>query len=322
MNLLHHPDASGEQPGAPLTAGQMLRSAREAQGMHLAVLSVNLKVSVRQLEALEADRHEVFKGATFVRALAQSVCRQLRIDPAPVLAALPQNVGPSALEPVSLASRQAVNRPAAAVRAGHSGKPLSRQVLVLALLMVLGAAALIWWPLPVKDKVAEEVQDPAQAAVPMGQASDPVQEPFAPASAEAVTPAPAAMASEAQPARLPASNTAAALPVTPPVAAAPAPAAVRQASAPAVSAPASAPAGDAPLTLRLTADAWVEVRDGRGQMLIKRVVKAGETLQQQVEAPVFVYVGRADSAELRWHGKLQDLQPYTRNNEARLQLKP
>jgi len=90
MNPLPHTEASSDLPQGRLSAGQMLRAAREAQGLHLAMLSVNLKVSVRQLEALEADQYEAFKGATFVRALAQSVCRQLKIDPAPVLAALPQ----------------------------------------------------------------------------------------------------------------------------------------------------------------------------------------------------------------------------------------
>lgn len=320
MNPLPHTEASSDLPQGRLSAGQMLRAAREAQGLHLAMLSVNLKVSVRQLEALEADQHEAFKGATFVRALAQSVCRQLKIDPAPVLAALPQAVAPKALEPVSLASRQAAAQPAQrATTSSGSGKGLSRQVLLLAVLMLVGAAALIWWPQQSKDTLAEEALDPAQAAVPMGQASD-LQEASAPASAELPASAPVAVAASAPPA-LP---VAAPAPVVPVAAAAPA---VRaQASAP--SAPASGAATGAstpdaaPLVLRLTADAWVEVRDNRGQMAIKRMVKAGETLRLEAGAPVFVYVGRADSAELSWQGKLVDLKPHTTNNEARLQLKP
>ena len=68
----------------------MLRVARERQGMDLAALAFLLKVPVQQLQALEDDRYDVFRGPTFVRAVAQAVCRHVGIDPAPVLAALPQ----------------------------------------------------------------------------------------------------------------------------------------------------------------------------------------------------------------------------------------
>jgi len=40
------PDASGGE----LRAGQMLKAAREAKGIHLAMLSVALKVPIRKLE--------------------------------------------------------------------------------------------------------------------------------------------------------------------------------------------------------------------------------------------------------------------------------
>jgi len=73
-----------------LTAGQLLREARLKAGLHVAVLSVNLKVPVRQLEALEANEFDADKGPVFYRGLAASVCRQLNLDSAPVLALLPR----------------------------------------------------------------------------------------------------------------------------------------------------------------------------------------------------------------------------------------
>jgi len=303
---MNSPESSVEQtiqPSAPLSAGRMLRAAREAQGVHLAVLSVNLKVSVRQLEALEADQYASFKGLAFVRALAQSVCRQLKIDPAPVLAALPRHATPQALEPVSLASRQAAHAARPAKRSSGANKGLSRQVMLLAVLMLVGAAALIWWPNTQETAVTtEETQEPVQAAVPMEPANEPAQ------------------ASEVQaPPQQPASSPVPAVPaVTRPVVDAPA-------TKPLIDAPmaaASSIAGELPLVLKLTADAWVEVRDSRGQMALRRIVKAGETVKLDAPAPLFVYVGRADSAELNWQGKPVDLKPYTQNNEARLQIKP
>lgn len=319
-------EAPNESPPARASAGQMLRAAREAQGLHLAMLAVKLKVSVRQLEALEADQHDALKGAAFVRALAQSVCRQLGIDPAPVLAALPQTALHAQIEPLAIEARRSnALRPQA--RSGE-GKGLSRQVLVLAVLMLLGVAALIWWP-GSDGSDAEEAQDPSQVAVPMGQASNPQEVPEQAASAELPASAPV-------PASVPASEPPAAkAPVPAPVSVAPTAQAVASAAVavraptPAASVPVVAPSAAssaatsaAPLVIRLQATAWIEVRDSKGQMLVKRMVKAGETLQLSPTVPFFVYVGKADSAELSWQGKPVDLKPHTQNNEARLQIKP
>lgn len=86
-------------PGA--TAGALLRQARQAQGLHIAALAAAIKVTPRKLEMLETDRYDELPDATFTRALAQTVCRSLKIDAAPVLALLPQPKGHHRLEHVS-----------------------------------------------------------------------------------------------------------------------------------------------------------------------------------------------------------------------------
>ena len=73
-----------------MSAGRLLRQAREAQGLHLAALAGAIKVAPNKLEALEADRYDQLLDATFARALAQTVCRFLKLDAAPVLALLPR----------------------------------------------------------------------------------------------------------------------------------------------------------------------------------------------------------------------------------------
>ena len=78
---------------APSTAGGLLRQARQAQGLHIAALAAAIKVTPRKLELLEADRLDELPDATFTRALAQTVCRTLKIDAAPVLALLPPPKG-------------------------------------------------------------------------------------------------------------------------------------------------------------------------------------------------------------------------------------
>jgi cytoskeleton protein RodZ len=311
------------------TAGQMLRAAREARGLHLAVLSVNLKVSVRQLEALEADRHDALKGAAFVRALALSVCRQLKLDPSAVMAALPKGDAPKVLDPVAKA---AAHSPARSSSRQRSHKGLSRQVLLLAVLMLAGVAALVWWPDIQWPETSRN--DPAASNQPapevMGQAQNPEQTPaeaapaaLVPAASPASAPAPALAAASASLTR-PASE-----PVSPsalPSASKPALAPVVTASAaPAAPSPSVAPVRSsvsAPLVLRLKADAWVEIRDKFRGVALKRQVKAGEVLELDLQAPVFVYTSRADHTELQWQGKAVDVSGNTQNNELRIQIKP
>jgi cytoskeleton protein RodZ len=71
------------------SAGRLLREARERQGLHIAALAAAIKVTPHKLEMLEADRFDALPDATFTRALAQTVCRALKIDPAGVLVLLP-----------------------------------------------------------------------------------------------------------------------------------------------------------------------------------------------------------------------------------------
>ena len=80
-------------PVAEPSAGRLLREARERQGLHIAALAASIKVTQKQLELLEADRFDALPDATFTRALAQTVCRALKIDSAAVLRLLPPPAG-------------------------------------------------------------------------------------------------------------------------------------------------------------------------------------------------------------------------------------
>jgi cytoskeleton protein RodZ len=81
------PQAATVPPASP---GALLRQARQAQGLHIGALAAAIKVSVRKLELLEADRLDELPDATFTRALAQTVCRTLKVDAGPILALLPK----------------------------------------------------------------------------------------------------------------------------------------------------------------------------------------------------------------------------------------
>jgi cytoskeleton protein RodZ len=122
-----------------LSAGAMIRRAREASGLHIAALAVSLKVPVKRLEALEADRFELLPNPVFTRALAGSVCRALRMDPADVLERLPRNDLPQ-LAPYDKGSLGAYVAPSANHRPAFL-PTLSKPAVIGGLLLICGAAA-------------------------------------------------------------------------------------------------------------------------------------------------------------------------------------
>lgn len=300
-----------------LTAGGLLREARQASGMHIAALAVALKVPVSKLEALEADNFTVLPDTVFVRALASSVCRVLKVDAAPVLALLPQSPSPSLA-----ADSAGINAPvkgsvgkSTVTSSSFSGNgSASRSVGFVVLALLVGALALYFFPRG-EDRTASSptaAPEPssAQDAVPTGAADAPVAErPSQPAPAPAVAaPAPALVATPA----LSAAATAA-----PATAAAPA-------SAPAVVASAPAPAADAPtgtLVLRARSESWVQVKDATGALALQRNLAAGESVSVSAQPPLAVVVGRADATEVTVRGKPFDLTAVSRDNVARFEVK-
>jgi cytoskeleton protein RodZ len=305
-------DAASDKP----TAGKLLKAARQAKGVHLGVLAMTLKVPVRQLEALEADQYDTFKGGpTFLRAITSAMCRHLGTDPTPVLALLPSAVSSmgatsSRLAPVS--GRQRVSlRPARGVQR-HA-----RTVLGLALLMLLVTAGFLWLPSPESWWPGLASNEPAataseESAVPLGQASNPEStDDAAPAASEAASAA---------------SGAAPAVPAVPAVGASAAQlsaqtlAPVAAASASAAKTVTTAAATPAVLRLDANADTWVEVRDAKGQP-VGKLLKAGESMEIQQPVPYSVVIGRAQAVKATLRGQPFDLKPHTPQTVARFEVK-
>ncbi|MBN8486468.1 MAG: helix-turn-helix domain-containing protein [Burkholderiales bacterium] len=288
MTELH--DAGDTQPLSS-SAGALLRSARLAQGMHIAVLATQLKVSPRKLEALEQDRHDELQGPTFVRALAQAACRVLKIDPAPVLALLPP-AGQRTLDDVggglNAPFREHSLRRDPAIELDTKGKG----VLVTVLLLLVGAALL--WLVP-RAATSPEASAAANAASPVeqmvGVASQAVAA-LVPASVQPVAASTSAVASSPLGASVPAAAPAA--PVLLP---------------------------DHLLQVRATVETWVEVLDGHGTAMISRTLQPGEAVDLDGALPLRVKIGNALGTELTFRGQPVDLASATRDNVARLELK-
>ncbi len=301
-------DTAQDALDAAKSAGRMLREAREAHGLHVAALAVSLKVPVKKLEALEADRLEELPDAVFVRALASSVCRALKVDAAPILAKLPQlntRVLDQSEKGVNVAFRTRADGPAPSMLAG-----LNRPVIFGVLALLLAAIVIMLFPdfLKRSDSAANQA---ASASSPAAQAAgvsmgNPVNVPSTPVSASdstqaVVSPAGAAVSTTAS--ETPTLTT---LSVTPSLSTptVPSPTAVVTADTALAAVPA-----DAIVVFAATGETWVEVRDGVGKVLVQRTLQAGERMGvgPPSRAPLSITVGRANLTQVSVRGKPFDL---------------
>jgi cytoskeleton protein RodZ len=291
-------------PGADTvadTAGGMLRTAREQQGLHIAALAASIKVTPRKLDALENNRWDELPDATFARALAQTVCRTLKIDPKPVLDLLPA-AGTGKLENVAGNLNTPFRERGSGADHGLAGTAL-RPMIVAGALVLLAALAVYFVPAGVWTALGSGTDVPAVAPAPELSASE-------------VTPAASQAAAAGDPL---ASSAAPGAAIASAAASGPGLAASAAASA---AAPGLTPVPTSANGIRLKAvqASWVEARDGQGQVLVSRVLATGEDLALEGESPVRLVIGNAAGVEVRFRQQVIDLQTTTRDNVARLQL--
>ena len=297
------------------TAGDLLREAREAHGLHIEMVAAALKVPPQKLMALEADDIASLPDPVFARALASSVCRALRIDPAPVLAKLPSTQKVSLAEADrTLRGNIASNTPRWNNNGRSSGLP-SRALLIAVGLLLVAAGALFWLPQSVFDQIGASVSrltargESSEGSAPAG---GPVSSSGTGAVAENVpvqAVAPSGPVSEAPAAVTPGAPAAAVAPV----------AAVPAAPA----APVTAAASGQQLVFVAREECWVTVTEAGGKQLLRRSLKAGETVGLSGTLPLSVVVGRASSVDVQVRGQPYDLKPVTKGGGvARFEVKP
>lgn len=271
-------------PSTTPTAGELLRQARESAGMHLGMLSVSLKVPVRNLIALESDQYAMLSGPVFVRALASSVCRHLKIDSSAILALLPP--ASNRLEPMNPGLETSQRESFVALWRQHV--LANQKSLILALAMVILISLVIWLPTwPIAS---------IQSVLPVT-AVTPAIEPFL----SSVTLVPS------EPAFLPATK----IDVPEP----------SKETASVTGVPVKQVDQEIDLMIKGKSNAWVEVKNNTGALVFNQLVKKGETHHIQSELVLSVVVGNADGVEIQVRGKAFDLEPFNRGAVARFEVK-
>lgn len=271
--------------------GQSLAAVRLEKGLTVETVAEKLKLTVRQVEALEAEDFAQLPGALFVRGFVRNYARFLGIDPQPLLAALDLEQRPT----------ETLTAPSEGVRfdASPVRKWLLIPLLVFLLFLILVAGLYAWLSQGEEAMVTPEPTLPQSSESPVTVAAAPATE---------VAPVPAGdVAPPAPPAPVPdATNATGALPVA-------------QEPAPQVTAPVAPVPTGAVLRFRVEDDAWIQVVDAAGQRY-SRLVRAGSTETLQGKPPFKLVVGNAALVKLEYNDHLIDLTPFIGEKVARLTL--
>lgn len=297
------------------SSGQLLRQAREQQQMTVQTLAAMLKVPVHKLQALEEDRWDALTDSVFTRSLALSVCRILNIPSEPVLAGLPKLEG-SKLS----ANPEGINAPfkdktlRSLMSPSHDSSSGNAFKIVAALLIAVAGSAGLYF-LPQWQSEEQETVEAAPASVEPELMFAP-QAPGVVVSVQETTVAeqPAAAAQEPAPAETEAAAASAVQPAPEAAAAVPSADAAQ---------PAEAQAGAGPrLRFAASGDSWVQVRDAQNKVVMEKMMKAGDVLDQAAPSrPLKVVVGNAGATTLEVDGAALNLQESARNNVARFEVK-
>jgi cytoskeleton protein RodZ len=297
--------APTEQPAAA-RAGADLREARERLGLSLRDMAFRLRIRLPHLESLEEGRISTLPGNAYALAFVRTYANALGLDAEEMVRRFKTEatqVGrrPELVFPVPMPER---GMPAGAV-------------LLLGILLVIGAYT-GWYRLSGEGRLpAEAVTAIPERLAPLAEQAlppDPVTPPAKESSATATVGPQIVLADPATPETLanpappvmaisPSSAAAAQLPEHPSdFAAATGLSPVMTPAGTPVIAPAGPSVAPTPgkdrIVLKASADAWMQVKDHDGTILLNRILKAGETWPVPAQSGLVLTTGNAGGTDI------------------------
>ncbi len=260
--------------GGPATeaarVGAELRAARLRLGLALPDVAAELRIRPSYLEAVEDGRLADLPGSVYAVGFARAYAALLGLD----AAAVARRFRP---EPDEVAQRTELDFPTPAPERGVPAGAVVMSGMLLAMAAYAG-----WY----------SFSDPARPPV----AVQAMPERLAPLASQATPPdLPAPVVASAEPSipAMPAPSPPPSLnePVIPPLAVA------------ALPPPAMPPGDESRVLVRTNADAWVQVRERQGHVLLNRVMRGGESWAVPKGPPLLLTTGNAGGTELLVDGE-------------------
>ena len=267
--------------------GEVFAARREELRWSLEEAATRLKLTPRQVSALEANDFASLPGMSSVRGFIRSYAKALGLDPEPLLEMV-------AREPNPAQGPMVLRRPLPSN--GFPGRPSAppprkskwrNRIILAVVLLVAGFAAGFeayrsqWVQIPPIDQLMAEIPLPDLG----------LREFFEVSSADAEqTESGDTLLAKAVPSM-----------AKPP--------------------PAPAPAPVPALQLKLREDAWVEITTVSGERIVSQLIKGGTTAAFDITEPSVLVVGNAAAVEARLRGQLLNLKAVARDNVSKLSIK-
>lgn len=272
--------------------GEVLRAAREAKGWSVPEVANRLRLMNRQIEAIESNDFAALGEPVFARGFVRNYARLMGLNPEAMLVTMRDD---TLIAPVEVGQTLSLVMPGN----WFTSRWLIAGLLALLALVVVPIGLYAWLNSDAENVVISLPPSPQPSPV----IASPVTAPTAIAEAGQIT----EPAVDATPAPDSAMNTT------------PGPTTMTTAPEP-LPTPKSAPTVASALRFQFDADAWVEVKDGSGSVLQRKMNRKGSALTLLGQPPFTLEVGNASKVRMSYNGRPHDLKPYSVGNVARFSL--
>lgn len=273
----------------PTRPGARLQAARRAKGLSVAELATKLHLRERIIRALESDDTD-WIAPVYLRGYIKSYATELGLNPAELEAEARATAG----EDPELRSVFNIDP-----RRGFAERWLKSGSYLVATALI---AALVW-------QVTQQAVEFSQGGTSVVgiEKSDPSSDTPSPATSQQST-------HTGQGTHLAASIASLEKLRTPSID----PGAAAEQAWSAISTPPAA--GNPLINITVSADSWVEIVDGTGEMIEKDLLRGGNQRSYEGQPPFQLLLGRPSAVVLEFKGELVDLEPHVRGDVARLTL--
>lgn len=300
--------AQESAPTSSVVLGATLQKAREDKSLSIEQVCARLRISARQVNAMEADDFDVLGDAMIVRGFIRNYAKLLEIDPEPLVAQYMASK-PNA-EPKSLS----LNSANIAIQSYHKqdwqkyvGLSLLIGVLVGAWYFYTDYQATLFDTADVaQEAVAEKSATTTQQATVEPNDAVPAQQP--PADSTALSTPPMTTSTTELTADPKSAVSAGSQPMT------------EASSSPSEVSTVASTDGTDQLRVNTGEASWVHVLDADNKVILDAIVPANGEALAEGKAPFNVVIGNAPVATIQFNHQSIDLTPYTKGRVARLKL--